>query len=267
MGRRKILKKNELPEKLTQLSTRVKDITGQKFDRLTVIFPSVLKANDGSILWVCHCDCGEDNYVLVTSSDLRRKNFHSCGSKEDKIFVQQEELNKRYIELNGKIFNQIKVLDFDYCENRRIYLRCECLNCGSIFTARKDSIITGHKTSCGCIRSKGEYSIGQILKNKSISFQKEYSFSDCCDIKPLRFDFALFDEQEKLIGLIEYQGIQHYQYDEDNSWNTEEHFNKLIEHDQLKKDYCKNNNISLYEIKYNENIEQRMEEILNVLYI
>ena len=266
MGNRKILKKEELPEKLTQLSKRVKDISGQKFDRLTVIFPSILKANDGSILWVCHCDCNNDNYILATGGDLRRKNFHSCGSREDKIFVQEKELNKRYTELNGKVFNQIKVLDFNYSKDRRIYLKCECLICGSIFTARKDAIKTGHITSCGCIHSKGEYSISQILNNKNIPFKKEYSFLDCRDVNPLRFDFALFDKNTNLVGLIEYQGIQHYQYDINNSWNTKEHFDKLIRHDQLKKEYCKNNNILLYEIKYNDNIEQRVEEILNVLY-
>ena len=53
---------------------------------------------------------------------------------------------------------------------------------------------------------KGEYSISQILNNKNIPFKKEYNFLDCCDVNPLRFDFALFDKNTNtnLVGLIEY---------------------------------------------------------------
>lgn len=42
---------------------------------------------------------------------------------------------------------------------------------------------------------------------------QEYSFKDLYRVSPqhpLRFDFALF-ENEKLIGLIEYNGRQHYE--------------------------------------------------------
>ena len=261
MGNRKIYKKEELPEKLSQLSCYAKDITGQKFDRLTVLYPSILKANDGSILWVCVCDCNKNNYILTTSSNLRRKSFHSCGSEEDNNYVQREEMNKRYNELNGKIFNSILVLNFDHCENKKIYLKCECLNCGNTFITRKDAILSEHTTSCGCIKSKGEMKINEILLKNNINFKKEYTFEDCKDIDLLRFDFALFT-RNKLQCLIEYQGKQHYEY-ENKGWNTIEHFNLLQKHDKMKKEYCKNNNIKLYIINYNEDINKRMEEIIN----
>lgn len=153
----------------------MKDITGEKYDRLIVLYPSILKTSDGSILWVCKCDCG-DNYILITSSDLRRKHFHSCGSADDKAFVQKEATSKKYNELNGKVFNSVKVLDFDHCENKKIYLKCLCLNCGSNFITRKDAIISGHTTSCGCIHSKGEFRISSILTEKGIPFKKNIIF-------------------------------------------------------------------------------------------
>ena len=36
--------------------------------------------------------------------------------------------------------------------------------------------------------------------------------------------------------------------------------------DYMKLEYCKNNQIPLFIIKYNENIKERLEEILNELY-
>ena len=52
------------------------DLTGQKFNRLTVrnYFG---KSNSGRSLWLCDCDCGGTN--VVRTSDLRRGHTKSCG--------------------------------------------------------------------------------------------------------------------------------------------------------------------------------------------
>lgn len=51
------------------------ELTGQKFNRLTVIEQG---AHIGSkIRWVCLCDCG--NYILVTTDKLRSGRQKSCG--------------------------------------------------------------------------------------------------------------------------------------------------------------------------------------------
>ena len=77
------------------------------------------------------------------------------------------------------------------------------------------------------------------------------------------YDFALFDTHNNLLCLIEYQGMQHYQTDEEAG-----NFGKLQrdETDQTKKEYCYNHSFDLYEIKYNENIENKLKEILNIVY-
>ena len=76
---------------------------------------------------------------------------------------------------------------------------------------------------------------------------------------PLRFDIAIL-EQNKLICLIEYQGIQHYQ----NVYNlSKEDWQYSLLRDDMKRIYCSNNKIPLYEIKYNENINKRLEDIIN----
>ena len=57
------------------ISKRVKDITGQRFGRLTVLeFEYTL---DSAARWLCECDCGA--LVLVRSNHLQRGRTRSCG--------------------------------------------------------------------------------------------------------------------------------------------------------------------------------------------
>ena len=46
-----------------------------------------------------------------------------------------------------------------------------------------------------------------------LPFQEEYIFPDLLSSsgRPLRFDFAVLDDNGEVDFLIEYQGIQHYQ--------------------------------------------------------
>lgn len=61
--------------------------------------------------------------------------------------------------------------------------------------------------------SRGEIKIADVLSKAGLSFQEEYSFPDLVSSsgRPLRFDFAIFDDNGDLDFLIEFQGIQHYE--------------------------------------------------------
>ncbi len=56
--------------------SKKKNITGQKFERLTVI-EEAGKNKNGCIRWKCKCDCGNED--IVTGSNLRNRNVQSCG--------------------------------------------------------------------------------------------------------------------------------------------------------------------------------------------
>ena len=81
---------------------------------------------------------------------------------------------------------------------------------------------------------------------------------------PYFFDFAILDEDENLVCLIEYQGEQHYH----ELSKSIKDFGKTQREisDPAKRAYCKQNNIKLFEIAYNENVQERCEEIFNLLY-
>ena len=61
--------------------------------------------------------------------------------------------------------------------------------------------------------SRGEIKIVDILTVAGLTFKEEYSFPDLVSSsgRPLRFDFAVFDDNGDIDFLIEYQGIQHYE--------------------------------------------------------
>ena len=56
--------------------SRVKDITGQKFNRLTVVSRAE-NSRHGNAMWNCLCDCG--NMTVVLGSNLRNGEVKSCG--------------------------------------------------------------------------------------------------------------------------------------------------------------------------------------------
>lgn len=57
---------------------RFKDLTGQKFGRLTVI-KRVGTSKSGKVLWLCECSCEEHNRVTTTTSNLVTGTTKSCG--------------------------------------------------------------------------------------------------------------------------------------------------------------------------------------------
>jgi len=67
------------------LISKHKNILGKRFGRLTTI-KDVGRASNGSALWLCKCDCG--NEVIVRQCNLHSGNVQSCGCyMKDKIKI------------------------------------------------------------------------------------------------------------------------------------------------------------------------------------
>ena len=107
-----------------------------------------------------------------------------------------------------------------------------------------------------CRYSKGEKKIYSILVKKDIKFETQKKFIDCKYKRFLKFDFYI----PHINTCIEFDGEQHTR--PINYWGGEKEFKKTQKRDQIKNEYCEKNNIKLYRIKYNENIEK----ILNFLF-
>ena len=89
-----------------------KDITGQKFNRLTVIAPA-FSDKSGKWHWLCSCDCG--NKTIVNGTALRAGKIKSCGClrvefgkrgthqmRNSKLYPIYDSMKRRCYNLNNK---------------------------------------------------------------------------------------------------------------------------------------------------------------------
>ena len=63
------------------------DLTGQRFGRLTVVEKAVSPQRCTNAAWLCQCDCG--NRVVVRSSSLRSGGSTSCGCYRSEYWAQR----------------------------------------------------------------------------------------------------------------------------------------------------------------------------------
>lgn len=136
---------------------------------------------------------------------------------------------------------------------------------------RSWSCINNGQECTNCLKKyKGEEYIKYILKLNNINYIPQYMFSDCRGRKkPLQFDFAIFDNLENILFMCEYDGKHHFQpinFGGISDKKALDNFKETQINDQIKNQYCKNNNIKLLRIPYWEfnNIEEILIRELNL---
>lgn len=114
--------------------------------------------------------------------------------------------------------------------------------------------------------SRGEIKIEDILTEAGLNFQQEYSFPDLLSSsgRPLRFDFAVFDDNWELDFLIEYQGIQHYEAK--SKFGGYSGLRKQQYNDMKKREYCRKHDIILIAIPYVDEGRIDYDYIMNAYY-
>ena len=98
--------------------------------------------------------------------------------------------------------------------------------------------------------SRGEIKICDILDAAGLVYKEEYSFPDLISSsgRPLRFDFAVFDDNGDLDFLIEFQGIQHYEAK--SKFGGARGLYQQRYNDAQKREYCAKHGITLICIPY-----------------
>ena len=136
---------------------KAKDLTGQKFGRLTVISkgekPSHVKSK--ATYWICQCECG--NVKTIIGTTLRNGATTSCGCYRNE---NTKKIQNR--DLTGQKFGRLLVMSIDEKESSvkrktgdrittRKYYKCQC-DCGKIVSILGNSLTTGKTMSCGCYK-------------------------------------------------------------------------------------------------------------------
>lgn len=132
----------------------------------------------------------------------------------------------------------------------------ECLKCGHRWWAFSNNVINSNNGCPNCHSSSNEIVIKDWLTNHNIEYIREYKFNDCKNKQPLPFDFYI---------PIEMQGEQHFELVKFRKTMSDEEtiewFNYRQRLDNIKSSYAKEMGYTFVEIKYNENIIQRLNDL------
>lgn len=220
------------------------DMTNQRFGSLLVIKQDSERGASGEIKWICKCDCG--NIKSIKGAALRSGNTKSCGCLHKKQLSERNKKNS--LDLTGQKFGKLTVIKRSGKVNQYgVYWLCEC-SCKekNIVEVLATNLKNNRILSCGCTKtSHGEEQIRNMLIKNNIEFISEYRFNDLYgETYPLRFDFAIIDNCNNVLYLIECDGEQHR--DKDNIYYSE----TTAKYDIKKNNYCKEHNIPLIRIPY-----------------
>lgn len=135
------------------------------------------------------------------------------------------------------------------------YIKVKCLNCGN--TRHMYAYELDRGAAClNCERgdryvSKGERVIVSLLSQAGIHYEYPFIPGDLVDKISLHYDFRVRGKY-----LIEFQGEQHYR--PVDYFGGEKQFQVQKQHDQMKREWAKENGFTLIEIKYNDPIKEKL---------
>ena len=232
------------------------DETGHHYGRLTVLCEDE-QAQSTKKKWICQCSCG--NLTSVQGSDLRSGRVLSCG-----CYGRENNSKLHFKNELGNRYGRLTVVSLVTKHPKAIW-HCKC-DCGNYVDVRGIDLRSGNTKSCGCLISWYEELIAEYLTELNVNFKRQYTFVDLFseNNKPLRFDFAILSKQNSLLGLIEYNGIQHYE--PVPGWGGLPALKQRQLYDTMKINYAKDHNIPLLILNKNntnlkEDIKKFTEEI------
>lgn len=198
--------------------------------------------------------CLRCNTELLVSPQGLMKGKDVCKSCYRKsLLISNEEYKIRLKENNPYV---VYVEEYKGMDEK---IDVKCLICGNVWKCTPARVLNG--TGCPlCCLSKGEKEIAKILTKHNIIYVQQKKYKGLIGLRygNLSYDFYL----PTYNLLIEYQGKQHEM--PIDYFDGEVGFKTRQEHDRRKKQYAKEHNIQLLEIWYNENIEQKLKETLNL---
>ena len=238
------------------LNNRTNEI-GMKYNNLTIVDidystnPSMAK---------CVCDCGNTTYVH--KSDVVSGHTKSCGCLQSN--KASESNTKDYTGIISE--SGVELISQSFKNDKGVWIwNCKCPICGNIFQALPAKVISNHTTSCGCkISSSKERIIEGYLKTIGVTYIREKRFPNCKYKHTLPFDFAVYNDNNELLLLIEYDGQQHFK--PVPFYGGDSFLKETQIRDHIKTEYCNNNNIKLLRFNYLDDNKTILNTIINNIY-
>lgn len=118
-----------------------RNLRGQRFGKLICLEPTQERGRNGSVIWRCRCDCG--NECLAVSTQLTQGYRKSCGC-----------LGKPPLkDFEGKRFGSLTVTGYAGKRDGKQMWRCRC-DCGGEVEVSQGNLQNGRTKSCGCLQRK-----------------------------------------------------------------------------------------------------------------
>ena len=130
---------------------------------------------------------------------------HGCASCQNLLRKNTNTFKIQATVIHNSFYNYSKTEYF----NARTKVCIICPTHGEFYQT-PDHHLQG-KGCAKCRHSIGEDKIYTFLTCHKLNFKSQYRIKECKNIKPLPFDFAVFDNFGKILCLIEFQGAHHYQ--------------------------------------------------------
>ena len=193
-------------------------------------------------------DCGFKayrNYANIKKSEYKCPHCVKVGYGRD-----TEQLTN---EINDITNGEYSLLSEYKTMNDKVTIKHN--KCEHVYEVTPHNFLDSGNRCPKCGNYKGEIESERVLKQFNVNYECQYSFDDLLSDFgiPLRFDFVIFNKLNELLFLLEYDGEFHYKkiYDGHD-------FEGQVYRDNLKNEYCKQNNIDLLRIPYWEfdNIEE-----------
>lgn len=168
-----------------------------------------------------------------------------CGSKESwcpYCAGRRGDFNSYYKKLieskNGEMLD-----DYSGTYN---HIRVRCLEQDWVWNVMPLNLKKGRWCPI-CSMPKSEIAVFDYLRNNKYNFEMQYTFDDLKSEygEPYKFDFAIKDEFDKLILLIESDGYTHK-----NNESPESYLYSTFLSDNVKNRYCEDNDITLVRIEH-----------------
>ncbi len=149
---------------LSNVPHTMQDLTGQRFGKLTVLYPTEKRADHGSVVWHTVCDCGREKDV--SARRLIRGEVRSCGCLSHpplRDFV-------------GKTFGRLTVIRYagvgrdlgmsKGSTEKYWVVRCTC---GREKTVGQTELLNGETRSCGCLHNEKFKESMKLIDGTSIT--------------------------------------------------------------------------------------------------
>lgn len=223
---------------------KAKQIHGDKYDYSKVIYTNYFT----NVIITCPL---HGDFEQMPSNHLKGFGCYYCGRKrtnDSKIIDLKESISKA-ANIHNNFYNYSKV-KFNKTSDKVIIV---CPIHGEFI-----QIWNNHLQGEGCPKckkSRGEKTIAKYLESKNITYIEQYKINIPKDINKsgiAYIDFYLPDYNT----FIEYNGEQHYV--PKNQFGGITNFTRQQKRDQYVRNYCQSNDINLIEIKFNENINNKL---------